>query len=965
MRRLIYTAAAALACLSCIHEFPEPDILPEQGDEEKTRVTFRVSNAFRTRSSVDVDDEAVNDINIYAYRDGLLETTAYFETPGVVVMELTKGAVYNLYAVANVGQKSGSVKEPNMANYPCAVSSVSALKGGIPMSWKKEGIRIAGRSQDISITLERLAARIGFSVDASLLSGLQVNSVKVMQMAKTVRPFQAGGSKAANISEVTAGDVATSADLSIINRGGTAYFLAMENVQGNLLPDNKDPWKKIPSSIGTASMACTYLEVECSFLEGSLYSGTVKYRFYPGDDNTSDFSIRRNTDMRIVMCPTGPGLKEISWKVTSNVSIRDGFAWGYIDEGRHRADDMYLGELFCYYVEIGEELSDHFGGDISGCSLEFVSADGGSISFEDYDISSEWRCMYATGTCRGAGTGEVWLRGPDGERVTPVGGGFRIQKPKIVLSYSSYVDAEETDFSIDEQPWCVINEGKERLHVYFTDSDGYNLNTDYWTGYDLSVFSFDRDPYIESRFGIESTLDAEVIMGTANSNGPVAIYDITCRNDGTNEDLNLALCDALAARDAFYIDIDESNHGIGTSVDLYLDFQAITLTLVDNGWAKYGNTQLALKVDNPSNLPLTIRGWQVNRTNTDWNAIYRNEIIDDVENGMILSDINYITSSYYSSQLPLHVQSFVIYSERNGGGDRYIADGNLMVYNIYGVQTDDIVMTTSYMKSGQEALHHLIDVQMPGTRLTRNKLTLVDNLEDGSLTYSIIYGDDPDNPGYNNQGMWLYSQGTLISKANTTLDTYTNVTAMNLSNLFSRYDSKGAYGLTITYDSSAGQLYAKCTKGNLFGIKMDVNITGTVQGYVKTYPNGTWGSGKDNNCSATISKTVTGVTVTSSNTSIDGGAIKSGMDAIYAQTFYDSKNAIGSSNNYQHAAHPTSMDIKLQIRLNSASGTELYPITLTWNDTKLSYYHSQDGTTYTPTITKTMPLFNMIRVEEK
>ena len=47
------------------------------------------------------------------------------------------------------------------------------------------------------------------------------------------------------------------------------------------------------------------------------------------------------------------------------------------------------------------------------------------------------------------GTGEVWLREPDGERVTPVGGGFRIQKPKIVLSYSSYVDVDETDFFID------------------------------------------------------------------------------------------------------------------------------------------------------------------------------------------------------------------------------------------------------------------------------------------------------------------------------------------------------------------------------------------------------------------------------------------------------------------------------------------------------------------------------------
>lgn len=955
---------AAFACMSCIHEFPEPDTTPEEGQkEEKTKVTLRVSNAFRTRSSVSVDDGAVNSINIYAYRDGLLESTFYFENPGVVVVELTKGAMYNLYAVANAGKKNGSVKEENMVNYPCSITSIAALKGGIPMSWRKQYVYVSDRTPEIEIKLERLAGRIGFSVDSSLLGGLHVESVKVMQMAKTVRPFQPGGSKAANMTEVIAGDVASEADLRTINNGGSVFFYALENIQGNLLPNNTDPWNKIPTAIGTASLACTYLEVECSFLDGSLYAGTVKYRFYAGDDNTSDFSVRRNTDTHIVMCPTGEGLKEVSWKVTSDISIQDGFAAGYIDEGRHRTDDLYLGELFCYFVEVSDELTAHLGGTLEGCTLEFVSEDGGAVAFSGYDISDAYQSMYVTGTCKGVGTGEVWLCDEDGERVTPVGGGFRIQKPKIVLSFYSNVDVDETDFAIDEQPWCVVNEGSERLHVYFTDNQGYNLNTDYWTGYDLSIFSFGW--YLESEFDIEETLDARVTRGTANSNGAAAIYEITCSNDGSDEDLNYRLCEALAARDPFYIDIDENNYEIGTSVYMYLDFAEITLTLVDNGWAKYGNTQLALKVDNPSNVPLTIRGWQVNRTNTSWNAIYRNEIIDDVENGMILSDINYITSSYYSSQLPLHTQSFVIHSQRNGGADRYIADGDLMVYNIEGVRTDDIVMTTSYMKSGQEALHHLVDVQMPHNRLTRNKLTLVDNLEDGSLTYSIIYGDDPENPGYNNQGMWLYSNGTLITKANTTLDTYTNVTALNLTNLFSRYDSKGAYALTITYDSSAGQLYAKCTKGNLFGIKMDVKITGTVQGYVETHPNGTWGSGKDNYCTATISKTVTGVSVTSSNTSIDGGAIKAGMDAIYAQTFYDSRNMIGSANNYQHAAHPTSMDVKLEIKLNSASGTELYPITLTWSDTKLSYYHTQDATTYTPTITKTMPAFNIIRVEER
>jgi hypothetical protein len=180
----------------------------------------------------------------------------------------------------------------------------------------------------------------------------------------------------------------------------------------------------------------------------------------------------------------------------------------------------------------------------------------------------------------------------------------------------------------------------------------------------------------------------------------------------------------------------------------------------------------------------------------------------------------------------------------------------------------------------------------------------------------------------------------------------------------SRFNA-GPYNLVLTYDSSAGQLYASCTSGNKYNIKLDVSITGTVQGYVETFPSGTWFGGKDNNCSATISKTLTGISVGSSKTSIDGGAIKAGMDAIYAQTFFDSHNSIGSANSYQHAAHPTSLSVTIKIKVNSGSTVDLYPVTLTWNASNLSYYHSQDGTTYSPTLTKSMPTWEFVHLKRK
>ena len=435
-------------------------------------------------------------------------------------------------------------------------------------------------------------------------------------------------------------------------------------------------------------------------------------------------------------------------------------------------------------------------------------------------------------------------------------------------------------------------------------------------------------------------------------------------NDGKDPDVNYELSRAVRATRVISIDIDELNHSIYNVHTVDLDIQPITLTVVDNGWAKYHSTQASIKVNNPSNMPLIIQAWQVNTSNTDWNAISRNEWLDDVNNNITINRVSYITSSYYGSSLPLYGYGTTIYSERNADGDIYVSDGDQMVYALYGLETNDCLKVQMIDQRGQESLHHLFDVRLPSGRLYSGEVKIVDNLEDGSMKYSIIYGDDPENPGWNNKGMWLYSNGNLISKPNTSLDSFTSITAKNLSSMVTRFNS-GPYNLVLTYDSSAGQLYASCTSGNKYNIKLDVSITGTVNGYVETFPSGTWFGGKDNNCSATISKTMTGITVGSSKTSIDGGAIKAGMDAIYAQTFFDSHNSIGSANSYQHAAHPTSLSVTIKIKVNSASTADIYPITLTWSASNLSYYHSQDGTTYSPTLTKSMPTWSFNRLKRK
>ena len=972
MKRIVMIITALAALCSCktlpmlpeevIPDYPETTTPPE---DSLSVCTFNISSTDRTKSSISPDEDLIKDINIYAYRNGKLVEHVFESNPTAVTFELYKGYVYNFYAISNMGKVEMPVNESQVGSYiNLWIATIDDLDECIPMAWKTIGLAISGSSKNVNIKLDRLAARIGFTLDASLVNGLTITSVRLCQSASVVRPFESGGSKIVSKEESLDGDYATQGDLDALNAGKTIYFYTLENRQDNLLPQNTDPWQKVPDALGSKAELCTYIEAVGTFEEGFLFKGTVTYRFYLGKDNTSDFSVIRNTDMSITLTLTGEGLTEISWKVEPDVEVQPGYTDGYIDESLHPADDMYIGERFWYYMDVHPDLVTHLGGDLDRCSLKLVSSDGGSIKFDEYDNDSSRGVIYVRGTCWSKGTGTIWLCGPDGTPVTEVSERFNIQKPNMVASFYSYAEYGDSDIAIDEPPYTVINGAEEKLHIYLTDNDGYNLNNDYLSGFDLTPFSFENNPYFESDYDITGNITITMTPGKSESNGPAATYTISCRNDGSDPDINYELSRAIRGRDVISIDIDENNHSIYDVYSVDLEMEPVTLTVVDNGWAKYHSCQASVKVNNPSNMPLIIQAWQVNATNTDWNAITRNQYLDDVNNNITIKRPTYITSAFYGSSLPLYGYGMTIYSERNGDGDQFISDGDLMIYPLTGLETDDCYRVQMVDKRGQESLHHLFDVRLPSGRLYSNEVKIIDNLDDGSMKYGIIYGDDPENPGWNDKGMWLYSNGNLISKPNTSLDSFNNVTARNLTNLMSRFNA-GPYNLVLTYDSSAGQLYASCTSGNKYNIKLDVSITGTVQGYVETFPSGTWFGGEDNYCSATISKTLTGITVGSSKTSIDGGAIKAGMDAIYAQTFYDSHNAIGSSNSYQHAAHPTSLSVTIKIKVNSGSTVDLYPVTLTWNASNLSYYHSQDGTTYSPTLTKSMPTWEFVHLKRK
>lgn len=325
MRRIITMAITALLMCSCIYEDLSdcPNFI--QGIGKPVDVEFCVSctDSIETKSSISASETAVTNLNLFVYYDGKLETSSYIESPTSFSLSLVKGRTYNMYALANMGRVSAPFTEEEMKDYQYSISKVTDIKLAFPMCWSLADKTISGSGPRVNINLERMVSRINFSIDSSELEDFTVTAVRLRQAALQMYPFfdnGSEGSRASNLSEVGDGDWASSSDLTKLNAGQKIWFYALENCQGVLLPGNKSAESKIPSEIPYGSELCTYLEMTASYsgeYEGvPVSSDNVVYRFYIGNDNCSDFNVRRNNSVDISLTVTRDRIFDESWKVS-------------------------------------------------------------------------------------------------------------------------------------------------------------------------------------------------------------------------------------------------------------------------------------------------------------------------------------------------------------------------------------------------------------------------------------------------------------------------------------------------------------------------------------------------------------------------------------------------------------------------------------------------------------------------
>ena len=272
-------------------------------------------------------ESIVTDITVAAYNGNLLGTWHLDDASSCVLTVPLN--VKTFYFTANMGDMSSSFPENEDAvrglSYRIADFDELSEKG-IPMCSRVDW----DGNPSLHVALERLFAKIRVTIvkDDSFINPdngkntFFLQNIYVRNANTLLLPF--GDSAAADAADVTGQSDCQGSFGAFVEQSETdsftAEFYVPENMMGTLLPGNDDPWKKTSENLVSAgndfSGKCTYIEIGavCTYpIKG--WVGNVKYKFFIGKDNVSNFDVCRNSVYEITVMPDYDNVMRPSWKV--------------------------------------------------------------------------------------------------------------------------------------------------------------------------------------------------------------------------------------------------------------------------------------------------------------------------------------------------------------------------------------------------------------------------------------------------------------------------------------------------------------------------------------------------------------------------------------------------------------------------------------------------------------------------
>jgi len=302
------------------------------GKSETAQVSLYIENPDGTKSSLNSSDESFpEEVILLVYDDkGQLVRSVSPDRQlndsdnTVAIDDIILGKDYYIYALAGMELTASDLR---------GLSDMSAV-GNLQLSYydfnsrgqmvyshiPQHPVRFE-KNGNYPIGLKRIVAKYNFIIDKSLMEGnFTVEDIVIRQSPWITYPLaeECRGSYYWDMSE---GDRATVDDLTAINEGGAAHLYAFENLQGDALVGNENPWEKVPDRlIGMTGDVASFVEIAGLYEGEGITIRPLTYRFILGEDNVSNCDVRRNTvhTVTLVLTDENAIVKE-SWKLDRGV----------------------------------------------------------------------------------------------------------------------------------------------------------------------------------------------------------------------------------------------------------------------------------------------------------------------------------------------------------------------------------------------------------------------------------------------------------------------------------------------------------------------------------------------------------------------------------------------------------------------------------------------------------------------
>ena len=275
MKKIVLFIIPLLAMISsCIKD--EAADYPSIGDEVRFSLQIQEEGVqYVTRAT---DEQTVRDVNLFLYDPhGMLPDRHFYVVSGSVECSVLPGR-YETYAVANVHRDMGAMTREQL--FAVQLPSVTKYVM-LPMSGYTT-LTVEDRMPDPVITVRRTVAKIicNVSIDPAVANTMELQSVQIVDASATTKLFEEK-QIAKNFITMNSAEIESSEA-----RSATRMFYLLENCQGNV-PSITTQQQKCSEN---APQGATFVRIKAQ-REGLQ----LTYDVYLGENNTSNFDVRRNS----------------------------------------------------------------------------------------------------------------------------------------------------------------------------------------------------------------------------------------------------------------------------------------------------------------------------------------------------------------------------------------------------------------------------------------------------------------------------------------------------------------------------------------------------------------------------------------------------------------------------------------------------------------------------------------------